>query len=85
MTVELFSVKPVDGCLGRGRIIKGDGGLTLQLAGLAVSVQVDHGLPSPLVHLDHADLLEEVGHSIHSDILTESLDEDGVVVGVVLV
>lgn len=45
------TVEPVDGRLGRGRVVEGHGGLALELAGLAVSVEIDHGLAGLLVGL----------------------------------
>ena len=45
------TVKPIDGGFGGGGVVKGHGGFALQLAGLAVRVQVDHGLPCLLIGL----------------------------------
>lgn len=38
-----------------------------------------------MVDLDDPDLLEEVGHRLHSVVVSQALHEDGVVVGVILV
>lgn len=38
-----------------------------------------------MVDLDDADLLEEVGHRLDGVVISQALDEDGVVVGVILV
>lgn len=38
-----------------------------------------------LVYLDDPDLLEEVGHGLHGVVVSEALDEDGVVISVILV
>lgn len=45
------TVKPIDGGFGGGGVVEGHGGFALQLAGLAVRVQVDHGLPCLLIGL----------------------------------
>jgi len=46
-----LTIEPVDGSLSRGGVIKGHGGLPLQLPRLSVCVQVDHGQARLLVDL----------------------------------
>lgn len=46
-----LTIKPFHGCFGSGRVIVGHGGIALGLARFLVDVEVDHGLPGPLVHL----------------------------------
>lgn len=49
------TVEPIDGSLGRGGVVEGDGGLPLQLPRLPVGVQVDHGQARLLVDLKGAE------------------------------
>ena len=48
---EPLTVKPVDGGLGGGGVVEGDGGLPLQLARVPVGVEVDHRHTRLLVDL----------------------------------
>lgn len=65
---EQLTVKPVDGSLSWGGVVKGDRGLPFQLPRLSVRVQVDHGQAGLLVDLrgrtggDGDNAVSEAGH-----------------------
>lgn len=58
--LKIFPVKPFHGSLGRRWVFIGHCGIAFGLSCFLVQVDVDHGLPSSLVHLNNPTLLKEV-------------------------